>query len=187
MPGQFAVIAADPDQIEPRAESIAGARAVAQLGALDHEARDCLGLAVEHGHAGAMRVHLRRHGRKEAAARIGLVFDVAQEVLGKLAQAFDTRGRGEGGLDDELVEQGRRRIDGRKLQLLLRPEMRKEPALAHPDRLCKPADREPADALNCRELSGFAEDRLATPLAVAPPPPFPAIRLPTRLPSAHIT
>jgi hypothetical protein len=57
-------------------------------------------------------------------------------------------------------------VDCRQLELLLRPEVRVEAALAHPDRPGEAADREPVDALDGREASGGVEDRAPAALAV---------------------
>jgi hypothetical protein len=92
---------------------------------------------------------------------------VAQEVLHELPQALEPGWGGQRGLDHQLVEQGARGIDRRELELFLRPEMGEEAALAHPDGVCEPADRQPADALDGRELRSFVEDRRAAPPDVA--------------------
>ena len=61
--------------------------------------------------------------------------------------------------------------------------MREEAALAHPDGLGQPADREPVEALDGRELRGLVEDRAAAPLAVAAPPPRGTLGLGVRVAS----
>ena len=63
-------------------------------------------------------------------------------------------------------EHGARGFDRRDLELLLGAEVGEEAALAHPHRPCQPADREPIDALDRGELSGFTQDRLPAALPV---------------------
>ena len=60
---------------------------------------------------------------------------------------------------------GRRVVDGRELELLLRAEVGEQAALAHPRGLGEPADRERLEALLGRERRGGVEDRLARPFA----------------------
>ena len=63
---------------------------------------------------------------------------------------------------------------------LLRPEVREEAALAHPDRACESSQREPLDALDRSQPRCLAEDRLAAPDAVAPRAPLAPVSLESR-------
>ena len=76
-------------------------------------------------------------------------------------------GSGRRRLDHLLGEQRTGRLDGGQLELLLGAEVREEAALAHPDRLGKPADREAAEPLDRRELRRLTQNRVAAAPAVA--------------------
>jgi hypothetical protein len=91
-----------------------------------------------------------------------------QEELRELRQALEAGLGGKGRRDHLLGEDRARRLDRRELELLLRAEMGEEPALAHPDCLGEPADREPGDSLDGCELRRLVEDRVSAPLSVAP-------------------
>ena len=114
----------------------------------------------------ALRAELYAYRHVEATARVDLVLHVPQEQLDQLPQAPERRRRHQRGLDHELVEERVRGLDRRQLQLLLRAEVGEEPALAHPDRVSEPADREPVDALDRGEPRRLLQDRLAACFAV---------------------
>jgi Thermophilic metalloprotease (M29) len=119
-------------------------------------------------HGPRARVKLGCDGREEASAGEHGNLDVAQEAVGQHPDALEPVRRARGGLDDELVEDRARRLDGRDLELLLRAEVREQAALAHSDLIREPAEREAFEALHRREARGLLEDRAARPDAVAP-------------------
>ena len=91
---------------------------------------------------------------------------MGEEALAQRLDPGEAVVGGHRGLDDVGVEDLLGEVDRRELQLLLGTEVGVEPALAHPDGLRKPADREPVDALDGREAGGSVEDRLPASLAV---------------------
>ena len=130
-----------------------------------------------------MRVHLGRDGGEEAAAGEHALLDVHEKPLVEPAKPFDPRRRGERGVDHLGDEHRAGRLDGRELELLLRAEVGEEPALAHPDRVGQPADREPGDPLDRRQLApprGGSRCGSARRRSAACGPASPAVRTSSR-------
>jgi hypothetical protein len=92
---------------------------------------------------------------------------VAEERLEQRSEALQAVGCVRRRLDDHLVEDRGRPLHGRELQLLLRAEVREQPALAHADALGEPREREPVEAFDRREARRLVEDRLTGADAVA--------------------
>src|SRR5205814_1676848 len=92
-------------------------------------------------------VELERGGGEEAAAGEDLALGVVDHVVAERPDAREALRRGSGRRDHLRDEESARVIDGRELQLLLRPEVREQAALAHPSRLGKAADRERVETL----------------------------------------
>ena len=68
---------------------------------------------------------------------------------------------------DHLGDEHRRRVvDGRELELLLRPEVGEEAALAHPGRFREPPDRERVEPLLGRERRRGVQDGLSGAFAL---------------------
>ena len=108
-------------------------------------------------------VDLGCDGGEEAAAGKHAALEVGEERLAERAEASDPGRPVERGIDDFGVEDRVGRLDRRELQLLLRPEVGEEAALAHPDRVGESPEREAFDALDRRQSRRRAEDRLAAP------------------------
>src|SRR5439155_9835287 len=117
--------------------------------------------------AGA-RVHLGCDRGEETAARVD-AFHIPQKVVRELPQPLEPGGGSKGGLDHLLREQGACRLDRGDLELLLGAEVCEEAALAHPDGVGQPSDRESVYPDDGGELCSLTEDRVPAALAVATP------------------
>ena len=118
-------------------------------------------------HRAGVRVHLGRDRGEEAASREVGGLDVAQVAVGEQAQPLEPGRRNQRGLEHLLAEDRAGDLDRCELQLLLRAEVREEPALAHAHGIGQAGDREAVQAVDRGELRGLAQDRVATSLAVA--------------------
>src|SRR6185436_6573181 len=112
------------------------------------------------------RVHLRKLRCEEAAARECVLY-VLQVVVAEAVDPLVCRGKLQRRRDNEFIEESSRRLERGELQLLLRAEVREETALAHPDDVREPPDREPVESLYGRELGRLAQDRAPAALTVA--------------------
>src|SRR5262245_64965631 len=116
-----------------------------------------------------MCVELGRGGREEAAAREDAALEVREKPFAECLQSFERVGERPRGVDDLRVEDLAGGLDGRELQLLLRAEVRIEPALAHADVRSELADRETSQALDRGEIGGATEDRPPAAFAICAP------------------
>ena len=105
--------------------------------------------------------HLEDRAGEEAPTRERAPHQVVEERVAQRDQLRATRFGGESGVDDLDLEDASGLVHGRELQLLLRPEVGVEPALAHVQRGREVADREPFESLDRRERHGLAHDRVA--------------------------
>ena len=99
----------------------------------------------------------------------------------RAVQPLEPARRGRGGLGHLAGEERARGLHRGELELLLGAEVGEQAALAHPDAVGQPADRESLDALDGGESCRLVEDRLPAarlPRAgTAPPAPAPRHRL----------
>jgi hypothetical protein len=103
---------------------------------------------------------------EEAAARKHLPLGVVDHVVAERPHACQAAGSFAGRRDDLAHEHLRCMVDRRELELLLRAEVREEPALAHSRRLRQAADRERLEPLLGRERCRGVEDGVACALSL---------------------
>ena len=103
--------------------------------------------------AARVRAELRRNGREEAPAREDVALDVRQELVGQRPEAGQSFRTGAGPVEHLAGEDLVGALDGREPQLLLRLEVRGQPALAHAGALGESADRKAVEAVDGGQLA----------------------------------